>query len=311
MSCYNSAVKALVGIGAVSNKILVNHQIELHRSTSERTRRTLVKVDGAPMFLVKEAKPGCENWLHREASSYKKIRRLLSLTPQSRWSGDPQALVIDWVNGNSLLEYAYQHPQQFPALFVHLGTLLKNFHESELTASSPFALPWILAMDKNTHAYLDVIEDETNTTLDRKKLVDIADLWNPTSFIHGDLKFDNMIVDVADIRLIDWELGSVGDVAWDIATVLQEYFLYAGQLHASNIHPTEVWQNKCVSAFFNAYGFETELSCRVMKFTAIRLVQAAIELSNIGDQKTMKWAIIGCQYLLNQTYASMPWGQSA
>ncbi len=53
-------------------------------------------------------------------------------------------------------------------------------------------------------------------------------------FIHGDIKYDNMIIRNDEIYLIDWELATIGDIAYELATHFllmdytqkeQEYFI--------------------------------------------------------------------------------------
>lgn len=49
-------------------------------------------------------------------------------------------------------------------------------------------------------------------------------LWQPTCLVHGDVKWDNCLVDLTttppEVRLIDWELSGIGDPAWDLAAAL-------------------------------------------------------------------------------------------
>ena len=50
--------------------------------------------------------------------------------------------------------------------------------------------------------------------------------------IHGDLKFDNIIISLNEekdieisnkILLVDWEFENIGDPAWDIGSIFQEF----------------------------------------------------------------------------------------
>lgn len=61
-------------------------------------------------------------------------------------------------------------------------------------------------------------------------------MWSPDAIIHGDVKLDNILVlgatddddadSPADIRLVDWELVQIGDRAWDVAGVLQDFVFW-------------------------------------------------------------------------------------
>jgi hypothetical protein len=76
--------------------------------------------------------------------------------------------------------------------------------------------------------------------------------WQTTSLIHGDLKFNNVLVETAGtaepgptagippaarpraavsrVVLVDWETASRGDPAWDVASVFQSYLWYGVHL---------------------------------------------------------------------------------
>jgi thiamine kinase-like enzyme len=51
--------------------------------------------------------------------------------------------------------------------------------------------------------------------------------WNSKTLIHGDIKFDNIIVtrEKSSRRsiLTDWEMANIGDPAWDIGSIFQEF----------------------------------------------------------------------------------------
>ena len=52
--------------------------------------------------------------------------------------------------------------------------------------------------------------------------------WRFDSLIHGDMKWDNVLVypagDGLDFRIADWEMADFGDAAWDVGAVLQSFF---------------------------------------------------------------------------------------
>lgn len=55
--------------------------------------------------------------------------------------------------------------------------------------------------------------------------------WTEQCLVHGDLKWDNCLVDdsnvTAGIEVIDWELSGMGDPAWDLACALAESYALA------------------------------------------------------------------------------------
>jgi aminoglycoside phosphotransferase (APT) family kinase protein len=54
-----------------------------------------------------------------------------------------------------------------------------------------------------------------------------AQLWQPSSLIHGDAKLTNFLIkeqiveEYHPLKIIDWELAAFGDPLWDVATVFQ------------------------------------------------------------------------------------------
>ena len=52
--------------------------------------------------------------------------------------------------------------------------------------------------------------------------------WRFDSLIHGDMKWDNVLVFPApaglDFRIVDWEMADCGDAGWDVGAVLQSFF---------------------------------------------------------------------------------------
>jgi Phosphotransferase enzyme family len=55
--------------------------------------------------------------------------------------------------------------------------------------------------------------------------------WRRNALIHGDMKFDNVVVRGAQteeqtLYVVDWELADTGDSAWDVASILQAYLTW-------------------------------------------------------------------------------------
>lgn len=77
-------------------------------------------------------------------------------------------------------------------------------------------------------------------------------MWSHDAIIHGDVKLDNILVlgvaddddadSPVDIRLIDWELVQIGDRAWDVAGVLQDFVFWWAISMPDGRSPTEMVQ---------------------------------------------------------------------
>jgi hypothetical protein len=59
----------------------------------------------------------------------------------------------------------------------------------------------------------------------------LGDLWRPRAWVHGDLKFDNLVIEndrseprarPMRVRLIDWEFASPGDPGWDLGSLVAQ-----------------------------------------------------------------------------------------
>ena len=58
--------------------------------------------------------------------------------------------------------------------------------------------------------------------------------WRPETVIHGDIRFDNVLVrspradeevDAIELWIVDWEMVRIGDPAWDLAGALQDFLV--------------------------------------------------------------------------------------
>jgi aminoglycoside phosphotransferase (APT) family kinase protein len=61
----------------------------------------------------------------------------------------------------------------------------------------------------------------------------LQDEWRPTRLIHGDIKWNNIVIRPdsagmpAGMLLVDWELAQLGDPAWDVGGVLHAFIIDA------------------------------------------------------------------------------------
>jgi Ser/Thr protein kinase RdoA (MazF antagonist) len=135
--------------------------------------------------------------------------------------------------------------------------------------------------------------------------------WRPETVIHGDLKFDNVLVrpgrergdqETLGLFLVDWEFVQFGDPAWDLAGALHDYLLlWTSSMPLAPDKPPEEMINEAryplanlheaIRAFWEGYQTVRELGPegsdllirRAVGFGAARLVQAAFERSAFED----------------------------
>jgi hypothetical protein len=105
----------------------------------------------------------------------------------------------------------------------------------------PDAAPWVFGLARPepaslrelAPAQLSVIQalqsqPDAVAALDR-----LRDEWRPTRLIHGDFKWNNVLVQQdsggipARVLLLDWEMAQLGDPAWDVGAALQAFIAEA------------------------------------------------------------------------------------
>jgi Ser/Thr protein kinase RdoA (MazF antagonist) len=140
----------------------------------------------------------------------------------------------------------------------------------------------------------------------------LRSLWQADSVIHGDIKFDNILVRSAgkdpdaglvNVWIVDWESARVGDPAWDVAGALNDYLIFwtasmpisptltAEEMVDQARYPLEILRG-AIRAFWEGYQRGVELDGadadrvlrRAVLYSAARLVQTAYELSASEDE---------------------------
>jgi len=143
-------------------------------------------------------------------------------------------------NGHSLRTVQLANPELRNALAKSLGALLATVHTTEaseivnhLPAAAQHRVPTLLhgrslatrPEDDPAGVYARIQEYPEYVKLIR----DTAGYWQADGLMHGDIRWDNILVSESEsgpvLSLIDWELAGGGDVAWDVAGVVQSYLI--------------------------------------------------------------------------------------
>jgi aminoglycoside phosphotransferase (APT) family kinase protein len=139
-----------------------------------------------------------------------------------------------------------------------------------------------------------------------RALDDLGLAWRDSVFVHGDVKWDNVVVVRPEsrgslrnpIRLVDWEIAGPGEPAWDVGSALAAYLeawmlslpLVPGRPPADVAglagHPLPTVR-PAAQALWAAYADGAGLDGpearrflrRSMRFAAVRLLQTAYEMS--------------------------------
>ena len=112
----------------------------------------------------------------------------------------------------------------------------------------------------------------------------------PDRLVHGDVKWDNAILDPGPpprVRLFDWELSGHGDPAWDVASALADTVSLTVRLRGCAALPADpvAWVSPVLAALLVAYAealrasepLDGGLGERVALLWAARSVHLALE----------------------------------
>lgn len=225
-----------------------------------------------------QARPHIPTLLAFDESNTTLVTELIPTTLQQDWSSIELAERL----GNALAKIhnlssslITAHPlfsSQLPWVFTLDNDL------SQLTYSGPGGV-WLreaIAQRPSVHATLNRLKHD----------------WTYSSIIHGDIKPSNILQSSRAEHtavIIDWELATVGDSAWDLAGVLSSY-MYAIRMKsfatALTATPTDGQRfPPAINRFWNAYCKERRLDgpssvalcAKTLRYSAARLTAFAFE----------------------------------
>lgn len=295
---------------------------------TSRNRNLKVIRRKSPGFFIKQVNqpsPEFTQTLAREAACYRlanehpQFGAMRALMPEFRHF-DPagHVLVIELLDGAESLWEFHQRVRSFPVEVARLqGETLGSYHR-QVTADAArdeagvFArqIPWILSLHETNPAYLGSVSrgnaqligilqqyPEFESALSRIKAE-----WNYRSLIHGDIKWENMMLCHGEgdapprLKIIDWEIADIGDACWDVGAVIQAYVTFwifslplgggAGVAEAVAAAPLDAESMKpALAAYWKAYagarGLKPHASRRTlvrsMSCAAARMIQTAYE----------------------------------
>lgn len=269
-----------------------------------------------------------EAWCYSLAKTVPEMAALADLLPEFRFY-DPQrhVLVLELLSKfESLAEY-HVRLGQFPVeIACTLADALGVYHREtkdkleHLPQASifPKTVPWILSIHLQQPGWFQSLSaansqllgivkkyDEFATALDRLRAQ-----WQFTTLIHGDIKWDNCLVQPPTdangklkLKVVDWELADLGDALWDVGAILQSYLSFwilsmptwqnakPEELIAKAPYKLEVLQD-AIGAFWRRYTevagvpAEKRREClaRSIAYGAVRMIQTAYEALTFASQ---------------------------
>jgi Phosphotransferase enzyme family len=305
---------------------------------SRKNRNVKVLTKHGTSLLVKQPNIGDMRsiaTIQREARFYDLIRttpeltNIQSIIPKFvSFDRKQNILIVEFVeDSQSLKEYFYNiSSDRFPTepSFI-LGNIMAVYHKvfknwigskifSLFPRSYPSAFfiarpgpdifstlsPANLQLLKIIQRYPDILHHLSN----------LYNEWTTQTLIHGDIKWDNLIIKLNNngdsqigIKIVDWELCGIGDPCWDVGGAFQDFISFwlfslpitgnekPEQLIASAEYPLQNMKDS-IRAFWRGYTKRAgikgrqahEFLYKSTKYCAARLIHKAYEFQQASSQ---------------------------
>src|SRR5882724_1341597 len=269
-----------------------------------------------------------EAWCYTLAKTVPELSTLKEMLP-GFCSYDPQrhVLVLELLSGFENLAEYQTRIGKFPVeIAILLADVLGSYHREtkdkleHLPQATVFPrmVPWILSMHLQQPGWFQSLSAANSQLLGIVKKYDqfataldqLRGQWNFRSLIHGDIKWDNCLIQPATeqneklaLKVIDWELADLGDALWDVGAILQSYISYwilsmptwsgasAEDMIAKAPFQLETFQSPII-AFWNRYKQVATISrenrkealARSIGYGAARMIQTAYESLTFSSQ---------------------------
>jgi Phosphotransferase enzyme family len=350
----NDLVHYLLERGLLDYRAVVDGDVMVVEGARRHHNYSVVRRHGTGLF-VKQMQPDqafSAQTLQKEAACYVMMEsdpalgEIHALMPRFRaYDPDRHILVLELIsNGENLSEH-HRRLNGFPDdVARRVGRLLALYHDvssRELLPRANAAIfqgqpPWILSfhlMPRGSMQQLSAANGQFMAILqgypDFGQALDrVRTGWRRNALIHGDMKFDNVVVRAdpdgsgETMHVVDWELADVGDSAWDVASILQAYLTWwistiqglpANESGDGATYPLESIQ-PAIHAFWDAYvtsrrigprdaGAELE---RAVSYAGARMLQTVYESMAAAPSLTQHavWQVQACMNILKEPRAA-------
>jgi Ser/Thr protein kinase RdoA (MazF antagonist) len=251
-----SATAFLLARGLIDHATFAGDALTV-RSAARRNRNLRVEGADGGGFLIKqpdERDAASVATLRTEAAFYRLCGRapataaVREVIPRLA-DHDPEnaVLVLELVRGAVPLSSlaAAGEPGSLVAAGRALGRALATLHRAFRSLDRPLdprrdwlyrEVPWALTahrpepdllrtLSPANARLLRIVQDDDGLG---RRLEGLGSSWRRDTLIHGDVKFDNVLVvpGAGEVRIVDWEMAQLGDPAYDLAGALQDFLLY-------------------------------------------------------------------------------------
>ena len=212
-------------------------------------------------------------------------------------------LVLEFLEGYSDLGKTVINDE----IGLKIVRFLKTISNISFENTDETNVPWIFNFDNYNHnkrvknPILKLVSQNTDLV---KALNNLTTIWQANCLIHNDIKLNNILINNnQSIKIIDWEMVSVGDGYWDLACFFQSLYFYQIFLNQDIIESKSLLN---FLRFVNLTSFYQEDWSNSQKEKIVKFMGAAILLrgsalvENIPVQNFYTMIVrIGSQFLLN------------
>lgn len=349
----NDLVHYLLERGLLGHRAVVDGDVMVVEGVRRHYNFSVIRQQDTGLF-IKQMQPDqafSAQTLQKEAACYvmmesdPALAEIHSLMPRFRaYDPDRHILVLELIGGGENLTELHRRVNGFPEdVAQRVGELLARYHEASMRDLLPRANsaifqgqpPWILSfhlMPRGSMQNLSAANGQFVTILQSypdfgQALDRVRAGWRRDALIHGDMKFDNVVVRGAQtsdqtMHVVDWELADIGDSAWDIASILQAYLTWwiaslpnasASEPNGAAQYPLETIQ-PAMRAFWNAYVSSRRLSAgdadaeleRAVSYAGARMLQTVYESMAWAPSLTQHavWQVQACINILKEPRAA-------
>jgi thiamine kinase-like enzyme len=346
----NDLVHYLLERGLLDYRAVVDGDVMVVEGARRHHNYSVIRRNGPGLF-VKQMQPDqaySAQTLQKEAACYvmmegdPALAPIQALMPRFRaYDPDRHILVMDLINGGENLTELHRRMNAFPAeIAQRVGELLALYHDvssRELLPRANTAIfqgqpPWILSfhlMPRGSMQNLSAANGQFMSILQSypdfgQALDRIRAGWRRDVLVHGDMKFDNVVVrsDDQSMHVVDWELADVGDSAWDVASILQAYLSWwiATLQHVPSNEQSDVAQypletiQPAIRTFWDAYVSSRRLTERdadaelerAVSYAGARMLQSVYESMAWSQALTAQavWQVQACMNILKEPRAA-------
>lgn len=331
----SSVVPYLLRKNLLSPATIVAGDLTVQSATSRNNNFKVIS-ERHPSYVVKQGMDDDSRiTVRREAAIYD----LLSSCPKNEsftrylphyrlYDHQEGLLVLDLLRNARTLRRHFVKTGRFSArISAELGKALALLHALPIEdATSPCDAipgpdgPWVLSIHRPT---VEMLQDFSSANVQLIKIVQscrplcdrlaqMSRIRAKGALIHGDLKWDNVVITVPSdrplektLKLVDWELGHIGDPLWDVGCVFSEFLSFwllsipvftdsnPAQMIKLARYPVSGMQS-AIRAFWQSYSKvrnldptgTPDLLWRSVQYSGARLIQAAFEQMQQSVQLT-------------------------